>query len=299
MFCLQNYIQIWIWQKTKMLIKKKVLFWPSLTSWFWSDVSFCQKDWEELTAKATNDTASVLQFIPTTFSSTSVTTPMTSWPPTVWDIVSNLNLHVKKSFYEQLSKHRDNKIIKDIYLLTSKQSTSTTWFSFREGVITASVVHEFLPKLNSKTPLHKNKASINLCVKICGYQKKSKKSKSLEWGTSKEKIARKRYVRKNKSSHINFQCQESGLFISQAYPYSGASTDGVISCNCCGEGILEIKCHWTSRERLISEYIKQPESCLTYDDSNKISLKNSHPYMQQIQHQMFVTGRLYCDFEVF
>ena len=51
---------------------------------------------------------------------------MISWPPTVWDIVSNLNLHAKKSFYEQLSKHRDNKIIKDIYLLTSKQSTSKT-----------------------------------------------------------------------------------------------------------------------------------------------------------------------------
>ena len=119
-------------------------------------------------------------------------------------------------------------------------------------------------------------------------------------GRSKEKIARKRYVTKNKSSRINFQCQESGLFISQAYPYLRASPDGVISCNCCGEGILEIKCPWTSRQRLISEYsITKPEPCLTYDDSNKISLKNSYPYMQQIQHQMFVTGRLYGDFEVF
>ena len=87
----------------------------------------------------------------------------------------------------------------------------------------------------------------------------TKKSKSLEWDTSKEKIVRKRYVRKNKSSHI--QCQEPGLFISQAY--LGASLDGVISCNCCGEGILERKCPWTGRERLISEYITQPESCLT------------------------------------
>ena len=156
---------------------------------------------------------------------------MTSWPPTVSDIVSNLNLHVKKSFYEQLSKHKDNKIIKSIYLLTSKQSTSTTWFSFHESVITASAVHEVLPKLNSKTPLHKNKALINLCGKVCGYQQKLKKNKSLEWDTSKEKVAQKRYIRKNKSSHIYFQCHESGLFISQAYPYLGASPDGVISCN--------------------------------------------------------------------
>ena len=101
---------------------------------------------------------------------------------------------------------------------------------------------EALPKLNSKTLLHKNKTSINLCAKICGYQKKSKKSKFLEWGTSKEKIARKRYLRKYKSSHVNFQWQESGLFISQAYTYLGATPDGVISCNCCGEGVLERKC---------------------------------------------------------
>ena len=103
--------------------------------------------------------------------------------------------------------------------------------------------------------MHKNKASINLCAKICGYQKKSEKSKSLEWGTSKEEIARKIYVRKNKLPHINFHCQESALFISQFYPYLGTSPDGVISCNCCDQEILEIKCPWTSRERLISENI--------------------------------------------
>ena len=50
---------------------------------------------------------------------------------------------------------------------------------------------------------------------------------------------------------------------------------------------------------LISEYVTQLESCLTYNESKKISLKNSHPYMQQIQHQVFLTGRLYCDFEFF
>ena len=91
-------------------------------------------------------------------------------------------------------------------------------------------------------------------------------------------------VTKNKPSHVNFHSQESGSFISQTYPYLGASPDGVIGCNCRGEGILEIKYPWTNPERLLSEYITQPEPCLTNDDSNKISLKNNHPYMQQIQH---------------
>ena len=124
----------------------------------------------------------ISQFIPTTFSSTSShnTHVFLSSYCTVWDIASNLNLHVKKSFYEQFLKHKDNQIIRDIYLLTSKQSTSAAWFYFQEGVITASVVHEVLLKVNSKTPLHENTAPINLCAKICGYQKNSKKSKSLE-----------------------------------------------------------------------------------------------------------------------
>ena len=169
MFCLQNHIPNINMTKCQDAYEEKDLV---LTlDHLMILISFRQKDWEEL-AKATNGTASVLQYIPATFSSTSVTTSMTSWPPTVWYIMSNLNLHVKKNFYEQLPKHRDNKIIKGIYLLTSKQCTSTTWFSFREGVITASVVNEVLPKLNSKSLLHKNKASNSLCAKICGYQKK-------------------------------------------------------------------------------------------------------------------------------
>ena len=49
--------------------------------------------------------------------------------------------------------------------IKTKQSTSTTCFSFLECVITASVVHEALPKLNIKTPSHKNKASINLSAR--------------------------------------------------------------------------------------------------------------------------------------
>ena len=94
-------------------------------------------------------------------------------------------------------------------------------------------------------------------------KRSQKKSKSLQWDTSKEKIARKRYVRKNKLSRINFQCQESGLFIPETYPSLGAIPDDVISCNYYGEEILEIKSPQTSRAKLISQYLVQPESCLT------------------------------------
>ena len=81
-------------------------------------------------------------------------------------------------------------------------------------------------------------------------------------GTSKGKIVRKRYLSKNKSTQVNFQYQESELFIFQTYPYLGASPDSVISCHCYGEEILNIKCLWTSRERLISEYRTQAGPCI-------------------------------------
>ena len=61
----------------------------------------------------------------------------------------------------------------------------------------------------------------------------------MEWGTSKEKIVQKRYVGKKKLTHINFQSQESELFISKIYPYLGASPYGVIKHNFCSKGILE------------------------------------------------------------
>ena len=212
--------------------------------------------------------------------------------------MSRLNILCKKDFYEKLSELRNKEITKNIFSLTLQQSNSSAWFCYREGLITASIIHEVIPKLKSKIPLKKNKAAISLCAKICGY-KKPVHSKSLNWGRSKEPVARKRYVNKNKIKHVDFHCEESGLSISLSHPYLGASPDGLVTCKCCGSGILEIKCPWVARDKLINEYVLQPESCLEFDEHSKIILKKNHIYMKQIQHQMFVTGRSYCDFEVF
>ena len=118
------------------------------------DVSFSQSDWEEL-AKATNGTASVLQFIPTSFSRRVL--PFTSVSsPTIWEIVSSLDYLCKKDFYNKLSELRNEEIISNIFSLTLQQSNSSAWFCYREGLITASIVHEVIPKLKSKVSLNKN-----------------------------------------------------------------------------------------------------------------------------------------------
>lgn len=43
------------------------------------------------------------------------------------------------------------------------------------------------------------------------------------------------------SVHENFQIFDSGLLINRDFPYLGASPDGIVSCDCCGIGLCEIK----------------------------------------------------------
>ena len=73
----------------------------------------------------------------------------------------------------------------------------------------------------------------------------------------------------------------------------GASPDGVTSCDCHGKGVLEIKCPYKFRNGL-KDYMKSktcPVSC-----ENK--LKQSHEYYFQVQMQMLVTERCFCNFFV-
>ena len=61
---------------------------------------------------------------------------------------------------------------------------------------------------------------------------------------------------------------------------------------------MEIKCPWSSRDLDISEYIDKPDSYLIKVDGS-ILLRPKHQYWYQVQHQMFITGANYCDFELF
>ena len=83
------------------------------------------------------------------------------------------------------------------------------------------------------------------------------------------------------------------LFLSSAYPYLGASLDGIVSCSCCGVGCLEIKCPYCDREKRIDSIV-QKSSCVEKVNGNYI-LKENHQYFYQIQAQLLVTNCEYCD----
>ena len=92
--------------------------------------------------------------------------------------------------------------------------------------------------------------------------------------------------------HSNFLISKTGLHINADFLHPGASPDGIINCECCGKGLVEIKC-----PRKYSTGLKGWENKNFANDSSK-NVKKDHPYFAQMQGQMFLLGLRFCDFFV-
>ena len=45
--------------------------------------------------------------------------------------------------------------------------------------------------------------------------------------------------------HANLECCSAGLHVNPKFPHLDTSPDGIVSCDCCGKGLIEIKCPYT------------------------------------------------------
>ena len=75
--------------------------------------------------------------------------------------------------------------------------------------------------------------------------------------------------------------------------YVGASPDGLVNCDCCGRGGLEIKCPHCSKD-------KAPDSSIRYMEETEtgLALKKDSDYYYQVQAQIHICCLKYCDFIV-
>lgn len=122
------------------------------------------------------------------------------------------------------------------------------------------------------------------------------KTVATKWGCEHEKNARDRYQNEMSMCHDGLVVTDSGIVINPEYPYLGASPDAIVHCNCCGEGCLEIQCPYCTRDKKLDENVDST-SCLEIVDG-KLCLKKSHAYYYQVQCQIFVCEKEYCDFVV-
>ena len=115
-----------------------------------------------------------------------------------------------------------------VELATHEQSNSKLWYRFRAGRITAS-------KMKTACCTDPTLPSQTLIKTVC-YPESYKFSLSATvWGCQHEKYARDIFVDKLKDKHENVKLYEVGFFINPNVPFIGASPDGMVTCDCCGD----------------------------------------------------------------
>lgn len=65
--------------------------------------------------------------------------------------------------------------------------------------------------------------------------------------TEREEECKQAFTTHQAKNHLNFKCYLSGFDINPDHPFLGFSRNGIISCDCCGKGVLEFKCHYKHR----------------------------------------------------
>ena len=186
---------------------------------------------------------------------------------------------ITKHLYFSLILTADECLV--IEKVTRSQRESEEWFKHREGRLTASSFHSILT-------LRKQTNPENLVQRILTAQDISHVP-AVQWGNSNENTARQEYIEKM-SSHESLTCTAVGLVVNPLYPHLGASPDGIVHCNCCGKGLVEIKCPYSARDLHPDALRGKSQSCLT-----ERGVSTSHPYYTQIQGQLFITELDYCD----
>ena len=97
--------------------------------------------------------------------------------------------------------------------------------------------------------------------------------------------------------------EQLGLHINPSYPFLATSVDGLIHCDKCGTGVLEIKCPYGTKGHKWRDM--NPEDCAevasfmcTKDSNGQLLLKQNHNYFYQVMGQMALIETDWSDFVV-
>ena len=188
--------------------------------------------------------------------------------------------------------------IRRIESSTRQQRNSGLWFDVRRYRLTSSKFGSIIHRQASTPP-----DSLVLSI----LQPKQIKSLAVDWGVKQEASAIEQYITHQRAlGHADLTVAPCGFFISQSHPYLGASPDGAVYDPTNVDkpfGFLEVKCPYTHRNDTPEEASKTPGFCSSLDNSGdgmpKLSLRKNHIYYAQVQGQMAIGCRQWCDFVVF
>ena len=158
----------------------------------------------------------------------------------------------------------------------SLRTSATTWYD---------IGGRHTPKFNPGKVVH------NYLYKNLEVRQGGKIKEALDYGKENEENAFEAY----KAKHHNHHVRNSGLWVSLEHNELCGSPDGLID----DDGVLEIKCPYSARDfATIKEASSKHQIGLKYDKDGNPQLPRSHKYYYQVQAQMYVTERKFCDFVV-
>ena len=206
------------------------------------------------------------------------------------DVYHGLNreqlLEKAKEIFKTLALSNDASRTIEYY--TRAQRESSIWHAQRRGRITASSFHDVFVLRATTDPSA-------LVKRLLTENENLSSVPALSWGIESEDAAKMEYIKQIELAHVGFECSPAGLVINPSFPHLGATPDGFIQCNCCGKGIIEVKCPFSGKDCHPDELkIVMKNSFL--DDNG---LVRSHRYYTQVQGQLFIcSDKDFCDFVV-
>lgn len=179
---------------------------------------------------------------------------------------------------------------------TRGQWQSPLWKEQRQGRITASLVYRVVTRMHT-AERKPDTDTTNLIKSVLGITKPNEDLPALKYGRVMESEAKLKYIQVMKTvNKANVMVNECGLFVLLEMIYLGATPDGIVyDSTSSSEGILEIKCPYRiANDNPSHQNLDYLEKC-----EQGSQLKCNHSYYYQIQTQLGVTGKEWCDFFVY
>lgn len=187
--------------------------------------------------------------------------------------------------WNSLPQYSDEEV-SSLEAATREQASSELWKQHRHGRITASKAHHVWNRMKSQD------ACDSLVSSITGKTFVNPNLPALKYGRVNEQFAVAAYTSSQKASHSNLKVTQCGLFVLQDHIFAAATPDRLVSCSCCGDGLLEVKCPFSAADQPANvKHVAYLEIV-----NEKTRLKRTHEYYSQVQYQMGVTKRHWCDF---
>jgi hypothetical protein len=183
---------------------------------------------------------------------------------------------------------------REIERSTRDQRNCPLWFNVRRHRITAS----FFGCVTSRKPTTPPDSLVMRIIQPIFFSKPA-----TTYGVEKEECAAKEYMTyQNNNGHPEIVMTASGVIINPLWSFLGASPDGAIYDPLHLQepfGFLEIKCPYSARNLTPAEACAKSGFCCRLTSTGQLELKETHQYYAQVQGQMALGERPWCDFVLF